>query len=232
MRLLLLLALAACGRSSKDNTPDDGVTDGAGDDGGIEDSATPEDSGGADDGGTGDGTDGSADGGGTTGSGTGGDTDEPPPDGGGGTDGGGTDGGGSSVFDSTMGDISDLPCEDELVYRSEIWTADAGACTACDEGVELFIVGLVANPCDADLELTTTSDYLVSSVEMLNTSTGEGMGMGMGSTGAPAATWAVPAGTYILEAFSVGTLSTGDYKLAIQFADMAGHSAASTFRVE
>jgi len=229
MRLLLLLSLAACGRSSKDNTPDDGVIDGGGDEGGTEDSATPEDSGGADDGGTGgtgDGTDGSADGGGTTGSGTGGDTDEPPPDG------GGTDGGGSSVFDSTMGDISDLPCEDELVYRAEIWTAEGGACTACDEGVELFIVGLVANPCDADMELTTTSDYLVSSVEMLNTSTGEGMGMGVGSTGAPAATWSVPAGTYILEAFGVGYLSTGDYKLSIQFADMAGHDAASTFRVE
>ena len=230
MRLLLLLFLAACGRSSKLYSPDDGVIDGGGDEGGTEDSATPEDSGGADDGGTGgtgDGTDGSADGGGTTGSGTGGDTDEPPPDGG-----GGTDGGGSSVFDSTMGDISDLPCEDELVYRAEIWTAEGGACTACDEGVELYIVGLVANPCDADMELTTTSDYLVSSVEMLNTSTGEGMGMGVGSTGAPAATRSVPAGTYILEAFGVGYLSTGDYKLSIQFADMAVHNAASTFRVE
>jgi hypothetical protein len=42
----------------------------------------------------------------------------------------------------------------------------------------------------------------------------------------------VPAGTYILEAFGVGYLSTGDYKLSIQFADMAGHDAAITFRVE
>ena len=228
--MLLLALLLACGHNSKDNTDDDGPIDGVGD--GTSDGTTDGTTDGSDDGatdgtgtggGTGSGTGGGGAGGGTTGSGDGSiDTAVPPDTGWGGTD----------AFDASKGDISALPCEDALVFQAELWTATGGACTTCPAGEDLYVVGMVANPCDADLELTTSSDYLVSSLDIMNHTTGEGMGMAVGSTGAPSATWTVPAHSYVLESFNVGRMGVGDYKVGVSFADRDAHTAASTARVE
>jgi hypothetical protein len=130
--------------------------------------------------------------------------------------------------DTGVEDTGDLPScgEENLVFGALVEDA-AGPCEACPHGLTLSFYGTVTNPCEGEVTLYTSAEWIVDGYSL------EPLGLESSEPDRDEShPWVMQPGEVMREELLAMTLPQGSYLLEVQFTDLpTPHAVAAVFDV-